>query len=96
MSTLRVKRSLSIAIIGILYLAPYHISAQNKKPPLTNIDIINMTKERVDDTIIIRAIQTSETNFDVTPNGLIQLKRGKVKKKNYRDNAAGGDQQRFG
>jgi hypothetical protein len=78
---LRPKLRISIIVFSILCFPPYVAPAQNKKPPLTNIDIINMTKAGVDDSIIIRAIQTSETNFDVSPNGLIQLKKAKVKKK---------------
>lgn len=75
------KRLVSVVIVGLLCLVPNSAFSQNKKQPLTNMDVINMTKERVDDAVIIQAIQTSPTDFDVSANGLIQLKRGKVKKK---------------
>ncbi|HZT61370.1 MAG TPA: hypothetical protein VFA21_22375 [Pyrinomonadaceae bacterium] len=74
-------KAASLIVVGLLCLFLPSIYAQNKKQPLTNIDIINMTKEKVDDAVIIRAIQTSPTNFDVSANGLIQLKKGRVKKK---------------
>lgn len=40
-----------------------------------------MSKEKLDESIILETIQTSETNFDVSANGLIQLKKGGVKKR---------------
>jgi len=40
-----------------------------------------MSKEKVDEEIILRSISTSEINFDISPNGLIQLKKGGVKKR---------------
>jgi hypothetical protein len=51
--------------------------AQTQKA-LTNDDIVNMTKQGFDASLIIKAIQTSETNFDVSPQALIGLKNAGV------------------
>lgn len=66
---------LTIIVLGITVIC----AAQTNRP-LTNDDIINMVQGKVDDENIYRAIATSEINFDISPNGLIQLKKGKVKK----------------
>jgi hypothetical protein len=57
----------------LLALIPFVIFAQTRKP-LTNDDIINMTKQGFDPSLIIKSIQTSDTNFDVSPQALIDLK----------------------
>jgi hypothetical protein len=66
-------------IIFIFSVAVLTVHGQNARPALTNADIIEMTKEKVPETQIVKAIQTSETDFDISPKGLIQLKKGKVK-----------------
>jgi len=64
------------AILGFLLvwavLAPL-VNAQTQKP-LTNADIVNMTKQGFDAGLIIKAIQTSSTDFDVSAQALIELK----------------------
>ena len=62
-----------------IVVAVVSVCAQQPKP-LTNNDVIRMVQEKVDEDLIMRAIRTSDTNFDVSPDGLIQLKKGKVKK----------------
>jgi hypothetical protein len=64
-------------LVGVFVLLVY---AQQNNKPLTNADIIQMREEKVDEDIVLRAIATSKINFDISPAGLIQLKRGKVKK----------------
>jgi len=51
--------------------------AQNK-PPLTNEDIIEMTKGGLGDGIITTAIETNKTQFDTNPQALIKLKNSGV------------------
>jgi hypothetical protein len=70
-------RFLSVVVL-LLCVIGITVSAQSNGP-LTNADIINMVKEKVDESIIMRSIATSEINFDISPAGLIQLKKGKVK-----------------
>ena len=52
-------------------------SAQTQKP-LTNADIVNMTKQGFDSTLIIKDIQSSRTDFDTSPQALIDLKAAGV------------------
>jgi len=49
------------------------LAAQTRKP-LTNQDIVNMTKQAFDARLIIKAIQTSATDFDVSAPALLELK----------------------
>lgn len=80
MSHLRYRRILLLVaaiVLGVTVLCV----AQNSSRPLTNDDVIRMVQEKVDEDVIMRAISTSEINFDISPNGLIQLKKGKVKKR---------------
>jgi hypothetical protein len=51
--------------------------AQTQRP-LTNADIVNMTKQGFDAALIIKAIETSETHFDVSPQALTDLKNSGV------------------
>ncbi len=51
--------------------------AQTRKP-LTNEDIVNMTKQGFDPTLIVKAIQTSEASFDVSAQALVELKNAGV------------------
>lgn len=46
--------------------------------PLTNADVIKMTNAKLDDGIIITAIENSEPKFDTSATGLIELSTAKV------------------
>jgi hypothetical protein len=46
--------------------------------PLTNADVIKMTDAKLDDGIIIAAIENSEPKFDTSATGLIELSTAKV------------------
>jgi hypothetical protein len=70
--------TLLFLLVGIFVSVVY---TQQSNRPLTNNDVIQMGREKVDEEIILRAINTSEINFDISPNGLIQLKKGGVKKR---------------
>ncbi len=61
----------------LVVLMPFAALAQTQKP-LTNDDIVNMTKQGFDASLIIKAIQTSDTSFDVAPQALIDLKNAGV------------------
>jgi hypothetical protein len=52
-------------------------SAQTKKP-LTNQDIVDMTKAGLGEATIAKAIETNETDFDTDPQTLIALKNSGV------------------
>lgn len=49
--------------------------------PLTNADIIKMVKSGFNDTVILNAIQINKTEFDLSMDGLFQLKNGGVSQK---------------
>jgi hypothetical protein len=51
--------------------------AQTRKP-LTNADIVNMTKQGFDPTLIVKAIETSQPDFDVSAQTLMELKTAGV------------------
>lgn len=51
--------------------------AQTQKP-LTNADIVNLTKQGLDSGLIVKEIQSSGTSFDTTPQSLIDLKNAGV------------------
>jgi hypothetical protein len=53
--------------------------AQMQKP-LTNADIVNMTKQGFDPGLIVKDIQSSTTDFDTSPQELINLKNAGVDK----------------
>jgi hypothetical protein len=54
------------------------ISLTQVKKPLTNQDVIEMSKARLDEKTITRAIETSECAFDTTPQTLIFLKNAGI------------------
>jgi hypothetical protein len=68
---MRVRR-LAIFIALSIFLVP-SVLAQTRKP-LTNTDIVDMTKQGFDASLIVKAIQTSETDFDVSAKALVDLK----------------------
>jgi curli biogenesis system outer membrane secretion channel CsgG len=55
--------------------------AVGKQKPLTNEDVIKMAKAGLDDDVIISTIQANANTFDLSPDGLIGLKKGGVNSK---------------
>jgi hypothetical protein len=51
--------------------------AQTQKP-LTNADVVNMTKQGLDSGLIVKSIQSSSSSFDTSPQSLIDLKNAGV------------------
>jgi hypothetical protein len=62
---------------GLFVLIPAVIFAQTRKP-LTNEDIVSMTKQGFDAPLIEKAIQTGDTNFDLSAQALLELKNAGV------------------
>src|SRR6478752_1278483 len=52
--------------------------AQSTKKPLTNTDVVDMVRAGLADSTIILAIKNSGTNFDTSPQALIELKKSGV------------------
>lgn len=70
-------RSYLACTLALLAVMPLIISGQTRKP-LTNDDILNMTKQGFDPSLIIKAIQSNDTHFDVSTQALVDLKSAGV------------------
>lgn len=62
----------------LLALAPFTVLAQDSRRPITNADVISMTKSGLGEQTIILAIQQGPTAFDTSPQALIELKKAGV------------------
>jgi hypothetical protein len=72
---MRNARSLQLSLLLALFLA-LPLSAQAPADSvLTNGDVVKMVKAGLPESIIVRVIQVSKTNFGTTPNALIELKK---------------------
>ena len=69
-------RSLLMLLALSLWATPGTF-AQTQKP-LTNTDIVNMTKQGLDSGLIVKSIQSSSSAFDTAPQALIDLKNAGV------------------
>jgi hypothetical protein len=73
-----IRRSLPM-VLALNICAVCGSLAQMQKP-LTNADIVNMTKQGFDPGLIVKDIQSSATDFDTSPQELINLKNAGVDK----------------
>jgi hypothetical protein len=60
----------------LLLCVPFISLAQQK--PLTNEDVINMVKGGLDESVITSAIELNPANYDVSPAGMLALKKSGV------------------
>jgi len=67
-----------VAMVILLTLMGSLSLAQQKTAPLTNDDILQMTKGGLQESTIVSAIQTTETNFDLSVKNLLALKQAGV------------------
>jgi hypothetical protein len=70
------SRILLVVLVLSIFVVP-RVFAQTQQP-LTNADIINMTKQGLDSGLIVKEIQSSPTTLDTTPQTLIDLKNAGV------------------
>lgn len=63
---------LSLLLLGTLVLT-FASHAQTQKA-LTNADIVNMSKQGFEANLIVKDIESNPTDFDVSPQALIELK----------------------
>jgi hypothetical protein len=56
-------------------------AAQSANPPLTNNDVQVMLSQGLSDDVVVEAISANEVNFDVSPTGLLALKKANVSDK---------------
>jgi hypothetical protein len=72
---------LILVLIVIALVAVSTVGAQQNNKPLTNQDVMSMVKNVLPESVIIDAIKTNDTDFDVSANGLIALKKAAVTSK---------------
>ena len=68
----------SLLLIAALTLVSAAGSSAQTQKPLTNADITNMTKQGLEASLIVKDIQASATDFDTSPQALIDLKAAGV------------------
>jgi hypothetical protein len=68
---------MSLAFFAVMMFSAPLVSAQTAKT-LTNADILTMTKEGLDSNLIVKEIQVSASEFDVSPQALVDLKNAGV------------------
>ena len=68
-------------LLVALLLCSTFMAAAAKQKPLTNDDIVKMTKAGLDEDVIIGTMQSNANAFDVSPDGLITLKKAGVNAK---------------
>jgi uncharacterized protein (UPF0147 family) len=69
-----------LALFFVMMLVPMYIStagAQTRKP-LTNQDVVDMTKQALAPSIIVKAIEANQADFDVSAQALLDLKNAGV------------------
>src|ERR1700722_5477497 len=54
------------------------VLGQDSHPPMTNADIISMSKSGIREETIVLAIQRGVANFDTSPQALVELKKAGV------------------
>ena len=74
---MRSVRPLQLTVLLAFFLAlPLPFFAQTQSEPvLTNTDVIKMMKAGLPESVIVRVVQISPTNFATTPAALIELKK---------------------
>ena len=65
--------------LSIFLSVPVKTGKASEKKQLTNNDVIKMVKAELSDAIVLLTIRNSETNFDLSADGLINLKNKGVK-----------------
>ena len=65
-------------LILTLFILSFSVAANAQTEVLTNLQIIEMSKVGLGKAIIMDKIRTSSANFDITANGLVELKKGGV------------------
>jgi len=77
---MRSKRIVFLLCLVLVSAVLINAAAPNDKP-FTNQDVISMVKNLLPESVILSAIKSNETNFDVSATGLIALKKAGVSSK---------------
>src|SRR5689334_6571122 len=68
-------RFLSLCLLFLPILSLGMLGQDAPQSALSNAGVIKMVKAGLPESIILREIQMSRTNFDTSPNGLIDLRK---------------------
>jgi hypothetical protein len=71
-------RYLTIALVVLLAFAVPSLAQSPSDAPLSNADIVKMVKAGLPESVIVRKVQMSASNFVTSPNALIELQRQHV------------------
>jgi hypothetical protein len=63
------------AFLLIVFVGTTGLLAQSTKKPLTNADVIEMVQAGLGESTVLLAIKNSGTNFDTSPQALIEMKK---------------------
>ena len=74
----RITRQVAIVLAVSFVTAAVSFAQLTYDAPLTNADIVKMVKAGIPESVILRKVQMSESNFTTSPNALIELKRQHV------------------
>jgi hypothetical protein len=69
------------SLLALLLLIVTGVAAQQKKPALSNDDILTMVKGGLQETTVLNAIAANETDFDVSAKALLDLKQAGISDK---------------
>jgi hypothetical protein len=67
-----------LIVVLAAHLSPVQALPQQGQRPLTNADIVNMTKSGIAEQTIILMVQKTPNKFDTSPDALIELKKAGV------------------
>jgi hypothetical protein len=65
-------------VLAVVFGAAAMLAAQQPKTPLTNDNIVSMTKAGIDEATIVKMIEEGGTELDASPDALIALKNAGV------------------
>ncbi len=71
-------RSKPLPLLCILTVLVFGLALAQTKKPLTNDDVLQMVKAGFQESMIVKAIEANETNFDVSVQALMDLKNAGV------------------
>src|ERR1035441_4237411 len=63
---------------ALLTFASFAVIAQDARKPISNADVLSMTKSGLGEQTIVLAIQHGPTAFDTSPQALVELKKAGV------------------
>lgn len=73
---MKTAKILLALLVSALFFAGLIVAQEHKT--LTNKDVVDMVKQGLNETMIIKVIQASDTEFDTSPDAMTQLQSGGV------------------